>query len=660
MRSLAWIVLLPCVAYAQELGVGAEIERPIARAGGEDPTASATDVDAQDRPAAIDTLENAVREAPGVRPLSSGGYGASTTLSLRGADPDQLEVMFGDTPLTTADGSAFDLSSMPLFVLERVEVYRSGAPTWLGAGGMGGVLRLIPRARGAPFEATLGIGSYGLGHVRAGTALANDDVSWVAAGGITTSEGDYPYLDDGRTALDPSDDVERRRTNGWLREAVGLGHLRVRIGDGTLSASMLGQDRYGGVAGPASQPAHHALRNEASLLAALAYELTERGRPHDRADWRVAITTSFGYRRRQLTDLYGEIGLGLRASDDHAWRSILRAAASGHATEWLELTGVALYTHEELDPNDSLARQPNAASQRDAGTFALEGRFHGRVDTVALELRPSARLSIVGSRLSELRPEDLGAYSESLALAPTLRLAGAIAPIPELAIAASFATATRTPSMVELFGDRGYLRGDTSLRPERAETIDLGATLRGRHDVLSGTIEARGFLTFASDLIRYRRTSQYTAVPENVDSALLFGGELGVRGAITRHFELVGALTLLETQTPYLGSDRRLPLRPWMTVYLRPTATAFTFGPIDRLELWADLTYVAESSATPANDVTIPARTRVGAGISGYFWGERLRLDLFGSDLADERGTDLLGFPLPGRTFGGSLTIRAL
>lgn len=653
-RAVVLALLLPSTVFAQELGVTAEAERPIARSGGEDPSASATEIDARARPSALDTLENALRESPGVRPLASGGYGSATTLSLRGADPDQLEVLFGDIPITTADGSAFDLSSIPLFVLERVEVYRSGAPTWLGSGAMGGVLRLVPReAASSPrLELTAGVGSFGLGHARAGTALSNDSLSWVAAGGITTSEGTFRYLDDGRTALDPSDDTFRVRENGWLREAVGLGHFRLRIGEGTLSASILGLDRYGGIAGPAAQPARHALRNEANLLAGLGYELAQR-------DWRVAVTTSFGYRRRQLTDLFGEIGLGRRASDDHAWRSVLRVAASGDASEWLELTGVAIYTREELDPNDSLARQPNLGSARDGGAFAIEGRFHGRVDHVALELRPSARLSVVSSRLSELRPEDLGARSESLALAPTLRIAGVVAPIPELAIAASFATATRTPSMVELFGDRGYLRGDTALQPERAEMIDLGATLRGRHDVLRGTIEARGFLTFASDLIRYRRTSQYTAVPENVDSAILFGAELGTHASITRHFELAGALTLLETRTPYLGSDRRLPLRPWMTAYLRPTVRAVDVAAVDRLELWADLVYVAESFATPANDVVIPARARFGAGISAFFWEERLRVDVFASDLADERGTDLLGFPLPGRSFGGSITLRS-
>ncbi|MFK7992058.1 MAG: TonB-dependent receptor, partial [Sandaracinaceae bacterium] len=161
---VAWIALAS-TAQAQELGVTAEAERPMARTGGDDPSASATEIDARDRPRAMDTLEDAVREAPGARTLSTGGYGSSTTLSLRGADASQTEVLFGDVPLTSADGAAFDLSTLPLWAIGSVEVYRGGAPTFLGVSPVGGVLRLRPReARRTEAEGTLGVGSFGLGH----------------------------------------------------------------------------------------------------------------------------------------------------------------------------------------------------------------------------------------------------------------------------------------------------------------------------------------------------------------------------------------------------------------------------------------------------------------------------------------------------------------
>lgn len=660
MRASLALVLasLTAASASAQLGVTAEVERPIASTGGEDPTASATEVGARDRPTELDTLEVALREVPGAQPIASGAYGSRTSLSLRGAEADQLEVLFGDLPITTADGSAFDLSTVPLWALERVEVYRSGAPTWLGAGGIGGVLRLVPRESGPAFSGTLGVGSFGLVHGRLAAHASTEELAWTTAAGVTSSEGDFPYADDGRTALDPSDDRILPRENGWLREGSGFGHLSLRVAGGRLSAMVLGLERLGGVPGPAAQPTESASRAETSLLGALGFELTEGGAPPERAKWRLSIATSAAYRRRRFTDLIGEVAGIPRAADDGQWRSLARVAASGRPLEWLELTGVALYAHEELLPRDALARQENAPSARDAGTFAIEGRLHGRVDGVRLELRPSARLGVIGSRVTELRLERAGELSESVILAPTFRLGAVVEPIAGLAIAASAASATRAPSMIELFGDRGYLLGDTRLRPERAETFDLGVALRGRHGEVRGRAELRGFVTLASDLIRYRRTAQYTAIPENVASATLFGGELGVHGALGRHFSLAGALTLLDTRTDYLGAARRLPLRPWLTFYLRPAVSAFDVGPLARVDLWADLAFVSESYLFPANDPggLLPSRTKLGLGVSLHIEGG-LRLDLAVRDLLDQRGADLLGFPLPGRTFTAALTL---
>lgn len=661
-RCAALLVLVPSIASAQVLGVTAEVERPMPRTGGDDPTASATEVDARARPTELDTLETALLEVPGAHPLASGAYGSPTVLALRGADADQLEVLIGDVPITTADGSAFDLSTVPLWVLERVEVYRSGAPTWLGAGGMGGVLRLVPRVGSDPsVGVTLGVGSFGLAHARAAASVGTPELQWTTAVGATSSEGDFAYVDDGRTALDPSDDVERRRDNGAVREGSGLGHLRVRVAGGTLTLLALGHERLGGVPGPASQPTRFARRSETSVLGAASFELTEGGRRPEAAAWRVALSTAVGHRRRRFTDRFGEVGLVPSVTDDRQWRSVLRIAASGRALPWLEIVGVGLHTHEALSPDDALARQPNAPSARDADTLALETRLHGRVGDVRLELRPSARLTVLGSRLHDVRAERVGESTEGVVVAPTFRVGAAIEPVRGLTVSGSVASATRAPSMIELFGDRGYLRGDTTLRPERAETFDLGVVLRGRHEQLWGHAELRGFVTLASDLVRYRRTSQYTAVPENVASATLFGAELGLSVHLTRHAALVGALTLLDTRTDYLGQARRLPLRPWATVYVRPELTALELGPLERLTVWADLTHVADSYVNPANDPggLLPARTRVGLGATLSLWRGRLRVDLAVRDVLDERGTDLLGFPLPGRSLTVGLTVRS-
>ena len=74
MRASLALVLasLTAASASAQLGVTAEVERPIASTGGEDPTASATEVGARDRPTELDTLEVALREVPGAQPIASG------------------------------------------------------------------------------------------------------------------------------------------------------------------------------------------------------------------------------------------------------------------------------------------------------------------------------------------------------------------------------------------------------------------------------------------------------------------------------------------------------------------------------------------------------------------------------------------------------------
>ncbi|MBX3274734.1 MAG: TonB-dependent receptor [Sandaracinaceae bacterium] len=645
----------------EELGVTAEVPRPMARAGGDDPSASATEIDATERPTALDTLADAVLEAPGARALRSGGFGSPTTLSLRGSEADQVEILFGDVPLTTADGSPFDLSSIPLWVLDRVEVYRGGAPSWLARSGIGGVLRLVPReaGRGPALGAAGGLGAYGLAHGRAMHAGAHGDAAWLVAAGATSTQSDFPYTAS-VTLLDGADEVERRRENAWLSEGAGLGHLTLRLGDGVLSALVLGRGRQGGVPGRAVQPALHTRRADGEGLAGVSYAMSEGGRADDVAAWRLALSVAAGVRRRTLSDPLAEIGLVPVEADDLAARATVRVAAAGRALDWLELIGAALYVHESLWPTDRLARTPNQDSARDEGNLALEARAFGALDGVRAELRPSARLALVGARLSDLRPDHLGApAASSITLAPTFRLGGALEPARGVTIAASVASATRVPNQVELFGDRGFLVGVATLAPERAETIDLGLVLAGQSGALRGRAELRGFVTFASDLIRYRRNTLYQAVPENVASATLAGAELGARVELERHFTLVTAWTLLGTWTEHLGRERQLPLRPWLTGYARPEVRALGVGPLDVLGAFVDVEHVSETSWDPANTSALAARTRFGVGVTLAVWDGRLRVDAVVRDVFDQRGFDLLGFPLPGRTLAIDMVLAA-
>lgn len=657
--ALMMALLSPSARASAQFRARAELARPIASGSAIDPTASATTIDANERPRALETTDEILLEVPGARRRRTGGVGGFTALSLRGAEAEHTTVLLGDVPLSTADGSAFDLSTMPPWLFDRIEVYRGGAPLWLGAGAIGGVLRLVPRAaRGRRLEAAFGAGTWGLTQGRAAASVDDGTVAWSSVFGLTHSTGNFPITIDTRP-LEPEGLEERTQTNAHVLDALGLLSARLRALGGTFSWVALGFERVGGVPPPVTRwtPESGVRRVHTRGIMAIAGEWLEGGRPPSQADlaaWRVQLTGSFGLDRRRWSDLHAQYGQVPRASDELLYRASLRAAGTWRLTDWLDSTLVLSGWVEGFEPEDTLSVTRLRDSHRHGTIMALEGRLHGHEGELRWELRPSARLELVRSALSAIRPE-LDENTARFDVMPTARLGGVLEFFPGLAVQASVASATRSPSFIELFGDGGLLSGNTELGPEQSTSMDAGLVWRGRAGPVSGFAEGRGFALFMNDLIRYVRTDANQWTPQNVASAWTAGLEASLNLDVAERVSFVGSLTWLESRDETRG--RTLPFRPFFTGYLR-SAVHFEGPPFDRIAVWADLDYVSQTYDTAENDVTIPEVARVGMGASIELWSRIVRVDVSVRDIFDARGRDALLRPLPGRSVAIQLAIR--
>jgi iron complex outermembrane receptor protein len=639
-------------AHAQ-YGATARVERPIPAGGDLDPTAAATTLETEDRPSGAESLASLLRESPGARALTLGALGSFSTLSLRGAGAEHTRVVFDRMPLGH-DGEAFDLSTIPIAILDSVEVYRGGAPIALGTGAIGGVLRLVPRSEEAPFGlARIGYGSFGTraAQVVGATGERAGGVSVTTAAGVDGTDGDFVYTED-RTPLSAGDEREVTRQNADVNRGYGFGHFAADAGDGRVSGLLFGFGRTGGVAGPAVQPTTYTHRTVARYGGLVGYE-----RPSSE-DTPLSVNVSAGttYERNQFTDRFGEIGLGRTATDDGILVANGLATAELRLAEWVSAAVVGGYRYERFAPEDALSQTSIGPSQRHAGIVAAEGIFRAHAGNARIEVRPSARVEINHARLEEIRMTRAGESTDTTTAAPTLRLGVVAEPIRGLAIVGSLSSGVRMPTLTELFGDRAFLVGDTTLSPESSVGGDLGAMIRGRWGPVAGRIEARGFGLRVTDLIRYRRTSQYQSVPENVSSARVFGMEAGLDLDFFDRVGLAGAMTLIDTTDLELSRD--LPLRPTLAAYARPSLALGPWSVVSAFELFIDVTHVGDSFADPANLVVTRGRTRFGAGVGFAFVEGRVRIDATVDDIFDARGQDVMGFPLPGRSFFADLTVR--
>ena len=627
-------------------GARAEAEAPVASTNPLDETAAGTVASARDRAAAGTPLHELLEEVPGTHVAQTGGQGAFAAVALRGAALAQTTYLLGDLPLSGPDTGALDLSLFPLGAFEGVEVYRGGAPAWLGAGAIGGVVRLLPRAaRRSSLGLTLTGGSFGSWRMVADSAVSRGPLSLVGSVGLDGAENDYPYRFDNATLFDPSDDDERRRRNAQTLGAHGLVHLRAEVGEeGRLDAVVLGVSRRGGAPGPGASSALKASLSRARLLGNVGYvQRFARGR--------LQLAAGGGVERRRFLDRFGEIGLGFQDTDDRIGDVALRAAGELTVARWLDLTVVGVARWDSYRPENLLGREAGDSTRWTlSGTTEL--RAHGKLGRWRFALRPSVRVEHARTEALGLRHNIEQRYASELTR-PTGRLGVLLAPHHAVSFVGSIASGSRFPSIWELFGDRAAIEPSPDLKPERGRSADVGVVARGAAGALSATLELRWFRLDMAHFIRPRPLSQETVKYENAEGAQVRGLEAGSQGRVGEYLRWVGTLTWIRSE--HLGSE--LNWRPRLRAMGRVELRSGPLGPFRDLVAFTALVHRGRYYDDPANLVSVRGASWLSAGVRADLdWG--LSMLFTARDLFDRRGQDYVGYPLPGRRYAFSIRWR--
>ena len=620
-------------------GASADADAPIPAAHDLDATAAGTEVAIRDSDPLV-TLSDAVAEAPGTHVSQVGGFGAPSTVSLRGTDLQHTSIVLGDLPLGGPEATPVDLSLWSTLLFERVEVYRGGAPLWLDSGAIGGVLRLVPReGDGTRLAARLAAGSFGSYRLQLASSLEAGRVRAFVSAGAEGARNDFAYRYDNGTRFDASDDEDRHRVGAQTDAANGMANVQIRLPrGGSLQLLALGTSRAGGDPGPGQHRVESVRRNRVRSLGALGYTRAF-GSGH-----RLQVATRFHHERHRFSDVHARLGPSAAATDDRTWSVWARLGTTLRLTPFAELSAIGSYGLERYDPSNALGPAQDS-SQRQRGSVATELRLFGNLGKWRVALRPSARVEIVASRMSGLTPHLRDQLKESRTARPTFRMGALLAPLDDLAFTGSIARGVRFANTLELFGDRGVLLSNLALRPETARHADAGILGRLALGPIRLRFEARYFDIRVKDLIRYRVTSQQTARAENLSHATLRGAEAGTRGSVGQHLAFHVSATYLRAR-----DDRDLDLswRPRWRANARLTAHTRRLGRLVDASVWIGWDHRAAYFHDPANLVRISAAHWFEAGLAcvlphGFSASFRVR------DLFDQRGQDFLGYPLPGR-----------
>jgi vitamin B12 transporter len=166
-----------------------KIETPAEQLG-----ASVTVVTGEDlRTYLYETPADALRNIPGVDIRRSGTLGKTTSLSIRGANARQVQVLVDGMRAKSPTLGQADLSDISLDNIERIEVIRGPQSTLYGADAIGGVLHIITKKGKGPFTASVEAagGNYDTYSALAGLSGSYSLFDYSAGGSHLESNGQF-------------------------------------------------------------------------------------------------------------------------------------------------------------------------------------------------------------------------------------------------------------------------------------------------------------------------------------------------------------------------------------------------------------------------------------------------------------------------------------
>ena len=581
-------------------------------------TGSQQTIDLSDYAARATRIADVLERVPGVD-VQSFGPGVGSFVRIRGSSADEVLVLVDGVRMNPGAGGGTDLESIPLELMDRVEITRGAGATRYGADALGGVVefRSDPSARRGAVRVTGG--SFGTRSAAASASVPQGNWTFDAAARAEQVGDSFRYRDDQR-------DANTKRVNAGSQAWGGVLGARGEALGGTLSVRGFGTSLAGGSPGLSEFPTEKARHGE-DVATALA-RWTSPGSPAETIAWDAQASERLFSTR--FHDPSPSLGPAIATSGHEAATSLRATARRALGASMLTLGADA--RDERGASNDTGSHE-----RRIAGGVAEVAATFGRVDVEA-----AGRVDADDEERDLSRRR--GTTTVFLPSAGAALRAGS-----HWTLRAHGGRAYRLPTFAERWlPNQETVSGNPDLKPENAWTGDTGVSFCAGNGLTWGvTLDASAFYTRLEDAIVFAAVSPYRFQAVNSGPGRISGAELGG----TAEFDgLELRVSATRTDTYRESTGQPLPGHPRDKLSGRAAARLFGGAVLPFVE-------ATRQSATYVDffgNLTTPAGTLVGAGITGTARQGRLgglSLTLEATNLGNADIRDSSFFPQPGRAF---------
>lgn len=523
-----------------------------------------TIIDSQELKYKTATLNEILDNAAGIKVAQQGGLGNASRIIIQGMDGKRIGIFINGMPMGNSD--EFQFSSIPIDMVDEVEIYKGIIPAWLGGDGLGGAVNIrLKDFKKNHLEMAFEAASYNtyIGSLQLKHYLGKTSTALHAGATMNYAKNNYSFsspFELGRIIHRDHDAY----THGGFNVGISSQQWWFDQFDLTLSADYYRKEIQGGLMNVQNNIQHAFTRTRSASTSLSLEKSFLKGRLtaqfHSIVGFSLVnqVDTShycYDFIGNRFPSGSGRGEIGAVPNDSHDRHTTVRELlnltykiGNNQLVTW-----TTNYRYGCKMPKDELAD-----SYSRLPTSGYPSRLHSIVSglTHELKLYGGKFTNELGIKLFNHHSEVLP-FAEAIMLQDKLKastnhstmagwseaMALHLLPNNALTLKASVQSTVRMPIAEELFGDGVLLLPSEKLRPERSFNINAGAIwLINAMRYPQVRIGINSFYMSAKDMIKLMYSSMNMAY-DNIGKVRVMGFDMEMESKLNRWLDLQGNIT---------------------------------------------------------------------------------------------------------------------
>ena len=523
-----------------------------------------TIIDSQELKYKTATLNEILDNAAGIKVAQQGGLGNASRIIIQGMDGKRIGIFINGMPMGNSD--EFQFSSIPIDMVDEVEIYKGIIPAWLGGDGLGGAVNIrLKDFKKNHLEMAFEAASYNtyIGSLQLKHYLGKTSTALHAGATMNYAKNNYSFsspFELGRIIHRDHDAY----THGGFNVGISSQQWWFDQFDLTLSADYYRKEIQGGLMNVQNNIQHAFTRTRSASTSLSLEKSFLKGKLtaqfHSIVGFSLInqVDTShycYDFIGNRFPSGSGRGEIGAVPNDSHDRHTTVRELlnltykiGNNQLVTW-----TTNYRYGCKMPKDELAD-----SYSRLPTSGYPSRLHSIVSglTHELKLYGGKFTNELGIKLFNHHSEVLP-FAEAIMLQDKLKastnhstmagwseaMALHLLPNNALTLKASVQSTVRMPIAEELFGDGVLLLPSEKLRPERSFNINAGAIwLINAMRYPQVRIGINSFYMSAKDMIKLMYSSMNMAY-DNIGKVRVMGIDMEMESKLNRWLDLQGNIT---------------------------------------------------------------------------------------------------------------------